>query len=148
MPYKSQNAASTITESQLAPHLRGRGFGSAFASSSQQKYYLPAAEDIAAGDAVGLDLSGNAVVAGDSEVVAIAAADVLSGESLPLETYKAKSDRYDFEKGKIVWLSHSGDVNLTTDVPDFGLGDKVQRVGISTETDELILIIQPMREII
>ena len=137
MPFKSSNSNVTITEQQLAPHLRSRfstnGATSSISNGSDYKGTL--GELVTEGDAVGivngLYYKANTAIA----CVAIAVESGISGSLILLRDSRIyESERYNFEPGCFVWLG-DGVMNMNTDIPSFALGSTIQQIGIAeTET--------------
>jgi hypothetical protein len=88
---------------------------------------------------VAIDENGKGVKAGAVEAVGITSSEETLVRMRLLEFYKIRSDRYNFTKGQIVWLSE-GEVNVTTELPEFHEGELVQRLGVAISENEMIII--------
>lgn len=149
MPYKSLNNRSVLTREQLQPDLRGKVFGSLVYGDlgSGIGYYIELAAELEPGDAISIDDDGKGIKAGLREAVAFTDTGGEIGSFVRLEVNKISSDRYNFVQGRAVWLKIA-DVNVTTNIPAFSDGDLVQRLGIATSTNEMIVLIAPARAVV
>ena len=155
MSAKEPIGRGKITESMLPRYLRkknSRGAG-VLSVVNESIMTVVLAEDIGAGIAVNIATDGFGYIASvlstdDKPATAITIASGTTGQKVQIETTSelpVSIPGANFTKGNTVWLGANG--TLTTDVPAFNSGDRVQRLGVAYSSSKIILRIEISRTI-
>lgn len=137
MPFKSANRNVSISEMQLAPHLRNRsGEGGTIVSASDgSDFYGTLGEAASEGDALGIKDGAYFKASSLLEAVGIATESGIAGARIAIRDGRDyESDRYAFIPGRFVFLSDNSP-NAETNIPIYSMNSALQQLGIAiTET--------------